>query len=116
MSTSDHEINRKVRAVLSRHWIDPSSTSFASRKGVVRLMGELRRVGSAFGASLEATTLTVLDTELRKLPGVRLVHFDLVNWRRDEEGVWVQLEQAPEPTLPVPGSAGSPTTTAGGSG
>ncbi len=37
MSSSDHEINRGVRSVLTRHWVDLSKTAFASRRGIVRV-------------------------------------------------------------------------------
>jgi hypothetical protein len=91
MATSDQEINRGVRGVLSRHWVDLTATNFASRQGVVRLMGELRRIGPRCEESLESTNIVALDAELRRLRGVRRVHLDLSNWRRDEEGAWVPV-------------------------
>jgi hypothetical protein len=93
MSTSDHEINRGVRGVLSRHWVDLSSTSFASRKGIVRLMGELRRIGPESSASLESTNIVAIDAELRRIRGVQRVHLELANWRKDEDGEWVAVER-----------------------
>lgn len=96
MSTNDHDINRGVRGVLSRHWVDLSSTSFASRKGIVRVAGELRRMGPYSSQSLESTSLTALDGELRRLRGVRRVHIDLPNWRRTEDGQWVRVDRRPE--------------------
>lgn len=106
MAANDHEINRGVRGVLSRHWVDLSSTNFASRQGVVRLMGELRRVGPQSDQALENTNLIALDTELRRLRGVRRVHFDLANWRRNEDGEWVRSERQVETTRRTPGAAG----------
>jgi len=90
---NDHEINRRIRAVLSRHWVDLASTNFASRKGIVRVTGDLKRVGPQAGRSLESTTLTVLDSEMRRLKGVQRVHFDLANWRRTEDGEWVRIDK-----------------------
>jgi hypothetical protein len=106
MATSDQEINRGVRGVLSRHWVDLTATNFASRQGVVRLIGELRRVGQRSEESLESTNIVALDAELRKLRGVRRVHLDLSNWRRDEEGQWIPVvrEKSSEDALP-PGEA-----------
>jgi hypothetical protein len=89
---NDHEINRRIRAVLSRHWVDLASTNFASRKGIVRVTGDLKRVGPQAGRSLESTTLTVLDSEMRRLKGVQRVHFDVANWRRTEDGEWVRID------------------------
>lgn len=111
MATSDQEINRGVRGILSRHWVDLTATNFASRQGVVRLMGELRRIGPRSEESLESTNIVALDAELRKLRGVRRVHMDLTNWRRDDEGQWVQVarEKPAEDAVP-PGEA----TEAGG--
>jgi hypothetical protein len=90
---NDHEINRRVRGVLSRHWVDLLSTSFVSRKGIVRVTGDLKRVGPQAGRALESTTLTVLDSEMRRLKGVQRVHFDLANWRRTEDGEWVRIDR-----------------------
>ena len=106
MATSDQEINRGVRGVLSRHWVDLTATNFASRQGVVRLIGELRRVGQRSEESLESTNIVALDAELRKLRGVRRVHLDLSNWRRDEEGQWIAVvrEKSSEDAVP-PGEA-----------
>jgi len=111
MATSDQEINRGVRGILSRHWVDLTATNFASRQGVVRLMGELRRIGQRSEESLESTNIVALDAELRKLRGVRRVHMDLTNWRRDEEGQWVQVaREKPAEDVEPPGEA----TEAGG--
>jgi|SoiMethySBSTD1v2_1073268.scaffolds.fasta_scaffold2083659_1 hypothetical protein len=90
---NDHEINRRIRAVLSRHWVDLASTNFASRKGIVRLTGDLKRVGPQAGRPLESTSLTILDSEIRRQKGVQRVHFDLANWRRTEDGEWVRVEK-----------------------
>ena len=90
---NDHEINRRIRAVLSRHWVDLASTNFASRKGIVRLTGDLKRVGPQAGRPLESTSLTILDSEMRRQKGVQRVHFELANWRRTEDGEWVRVEK-----------------------
>jgi hypothetical protein len=97
---NDHEINRKVRAVLSRHWVDLSSTAFASRKGIVRLTGDLKRVGPQAGRPMESMSMNVLDSELKRVGGVQRVHFDLANWRRTEEGEWVRVDREPPAPLP----------------
>jgi hypothetical protein len=91
MSQSDQEINRGVRSVLSRNWLDLSKTNFASRRGIVRLMGELRRLGAESSKPLEPHNLDALDSEIKRLRGVDRVHFDLRNWRRNSEGEWVQI-------------------------
>jgi len=104
MSVNDHEINRGVRGVLTRHWVDLSSTNFASRKGIVRLMGELRRIGPDASTALESTNIVAIDAELRRIRGVQRVHLDLANWRRNEDGDWEPIERLVD-TEPVEGGA-----------
>jgi len=94
MTASDPEINRGVRQVLTRHWYDLSKTNFASRRGIVRMIGELRKVGRGQDGQVESAQLETLDTELRRLKGVQRVHFDLDNWRRNDDGEWVPVEDA----------------------
>jgi hypothetical protein len=94
MASSDHEINRGVRSVLSRHWVDLTKTAFASRRGIVRLMGEMRRVGTDAQKPLDPTNLEVIDNELRRVTGVTRVHFDLSNWHKNSEGEWELSEEA----------------------
>jgi len=107
MASNDHEIHRGVRGVLTRHWVDLSSTSFVSCKGIVRLMGELKRMGSASNATLESTNIVAIDAELRRLRGVQRVHFDLANWRKSADGEWEPVERQVE--LPFAEDGASPS-------
>jgi len=101
MSSSDHEINRGVRSVLTRHWVDLSKTAFASRRGIVRVMGEMRRMGPESDKPLDPTNLEVIDSELRRVNGVARVHMDLINWRKNAGGDWEPVGQdRPEPEAP----------------
>jgi len=92
MENSDHDINRGVRSVLSRHWVDMTKTNFLSRRGILRMMGELRRLGADASAPIRPQVLDTLDQELKRVRGVRRVHYDLANWRRDEGGEWRPIE------------------------
>ena len=94
MTGSDPEINRGVRQVLTRHWYDLSKTNFASRRGIVRMIGELRKLGREQDGKLDPSQLESLDTELRHLEGVQRVHFDLDNWRRNDDGQWVPVDES----------------------
>jgi hypothetical protein len=96
MASSDPEINRNVRQVLTRNWYDLTKTNFASRRGIVRMMGELKKLGREGETRLEPTHLEALDGELRRVRGVQRIHFDLANWRRNEEGEWVPIERTRE--------------------
>jgi hypothetical protein len=93
MSVNDPEINQGVRQVLTRNWIDLSKTNFASRRGIVRMMGELKKIGREQESQLEPAHLDQLDGELKRLKGVQRVHFDLANWKRNEEGQWERVTE-----------------------
>ena len=92
LMANDPEINQGVRQVLTRNWFDLTKTNFASRRGIVRMMGELKKLGREKDSKLEAAHLEQLDRELNRLKGVERVHFDLANWQRDEEGGWIPVE------------------------
>ena len=88
MVVSDFRINSKVRAVLAKHWIDLQSIRFGSFRGVVRLMGELRRLGGGSSSARDEFQLDVLEGEIKRIRGVKRVYFDLVNWERSATGQW----------------------------
>jgi len=88
MKSTDQEINRGVRSVLSRHWVDLTKTNFLTRQGVLRMMGELRRIGAEASTPMKPRILETLDKELKRVHGVRRVQYDLSNWRRNEDGEW----------------------------
>ena len=84
MATSDFKINCKVRSVFARHWLDLQRVRFASFRGTVRVQGELVVLGGE--GRLEPTKIEVLETEIRRIGGVKRIVFDLANWRRAASG------------------------------
>ena len=92
MDSKDLDINQGVRQVLSRNWYDLTKTNFASRQGIVRMIGELQKLGREAELNQEPAQIENLKTELQRLKGVRQVHFDFANWRRNEDGEWVPVE------------------------
>ena len=105
--------------MLNRHWVDLTKTAFASRRGIVRLMGEVRRMGPGGQEPLAPTSLEAIDSELRRVTGVHRVHYDLANWRKRSDGAWERIDGTPrhtgssgqgadggEPDEPPPGLAG----------
>ena len=92
MVASDFRTNAKIRQVLTRHWIDTQELHFGCFRGTVRLTGRmlhinrepLRHGGTGF--------IETIESEIRRIPGVRAVFFDLSNWRRDKSGAWEQTE------------------------
>lgn len=85
---SDFRANSRIRSVLARHWVDLQKLRFGAFRGTVRLSGELCHLGSGRFGSSEAVKLESLEQDMRRIPGVRHVYFDLVNWQRDSSGKW----------------------------
>ncbi len=85
---TDSSIRQRVRAVLARAWILTSAVDVGCCRGVVRLRGELRHHGTHAAQELDGNRIELLEQELRRIRGVRRVHMDLENWRRDERGEW----------------------------
>lgn len=96
MSAQDLEINCQVRGIVSRYWLDPNRLSFQTRRGNVHVSGEVRVTGAEQGNEEIAGILRSLEDDVRRLPSVYEVEFELTNWRRDESGVWICAEQRAE--------------------
>ncbi len=94
MPVSDFRINSAVRSCLARHWIDTQQVSFGSFRGTVRISGKLCRLAGETRGELIPPDIDVLDTEIRRVEGVHVVHFDLCNWRKDSRGEWVAAVRA----------------------
>ncbi len=80
----DHAIAVQIRSILDRRWIDAQRLDFGSVNGVIYLRGELSR-HPRFPASrsIQATDLVFLkglERDLRAIPGVKDVSFELVGF------------------------------------
>lgn len=96
MSAQDLEINCQVRGIVSRYWLDPNRLSFQTRRGNVHVSGEVRVTGAEQESEQIAGILRSLEDDVRRLPSVYEVEFELTNWRRDESGGWVSTEERAE--------------------
>ena len=86
MSVSDLQLSSKVKAVLTRHWIDLRELRFAVYGGTVRLAGEARRLSASEKAAIDATAFDEIVQELRRLRDVKKVYFlDVKIERRDTQ-------------------------------
>ncbi len=94
VAISDFRVNSMVRSILCRHWIDLRALRFGSFRGTVRLVGELHLCESRDPNAFTSSTLDVLETEIRRLPGVSRVYFDFKNWRRSPSGDWQSTSKA----------------------
>ena len=79
MSQADLEINRDIRKVLVRHWIDLGKISFRSSNGRVWVRGSLQRIAGV----QEELTPTLVETifgDVKKVRGVVSFSAELDNW------------------------------------
>ncbi len=75
LSVSDHELNRRVRAVLNRHRIDLAHVEFDCHKGTISFRGRICFLDGAESPNDGPSILDVLVIELKRIPGVRQVYF-----------------------------------------
>ena len=89
---NDLDINRSIRRVMVKHWIDLGRVSVRSTQGRVLIRGALQRVP---GTPSELTTPLVeaMMAEMKRLPGVKRIQAHLDNWIQDG-GRWRLHERA----------------------
>jgi hypothetical protein len=88
MIIPDIRINSMVRSVLASHWVDLQHLNCGSYKGTVRLHGELRYLGHREALSTDGSKLEAIEGDIRRVQGVKRVHVDLLNWRKNHKGAW----------------------------
>jgi len=79
----------QVRKVLASHWIDARFLHFGIARGTVRLTGELRLLPGRPDERF-SSPVYLLEQEIRRLPDIRTVFFELTNWTKNVEGQWVE--------------------------
>ena len=97
MTVEDMAVNRQVRNVMARNWINMQRLDFASTHGTVYMRGRMSFLKSqkvADGkeerdrAGVSPSILNHIDKEIRKIPGVRAVSWQIDGWQRTGIG-WV---------------------------
>ena len=86
MSQADLDINRGVRSILVRHWIDLGRLSVRSTDGKVYVRGALVRIGG-ITEELSSAVVEAIFTDIKKVREVRQVYPSLENWTNDS-GSW----------------------------
>ena len=81
MEVSDSRIKSLVKAVFARHWIDLQKIEYRSIRGTVHVRGELRQLSGRTSSVRDSSLLEAIETELKRIPGVNQVYFDVVNRR-----------------------------------
>ncbi len=88
MSQADLDINRNVRKILVKHFIDLGCLSLRSSNGRVTIRGELMRI---FGVA-EKLSPPIVETifgDIKRISGVKHIDIELENWT-NEGGRWHQ--------------------------
>lgn len=90
---TDLEVNRNIRRIFVRHWIDLGRLSIRTYQGRLSIRGYLQRIG---GKDEELTTPIVeaMFAEIKRITSVQQVTAELENWTNDA-GRWIPLERAP---------------------
>ena len=86
MDRADLEINRDIRKVLVRHWIDLGQLSVRSTSGRVSIRGSLRRI-EGFNEELTGPIVDRMFADVRRLPAISRVAIELDNWT-NAGGLW----------------------------
>ncbi len=91
MSREDLSANRAVRSVLVRHWLNLGLLTIRTTAGRTTLRGELKRIEGVKNP-LSPSIVESLFAEIKRIPSVRHVHMDMVNWTQ-VGGRWQPREQ-----------------------
>jgi hypothetical protein len=87
---ADIEVNRRIRRVFIKHWIDLGRLSIRSMSGRVVVYGTLRRI-TGFKEDLTPPIVESIFYEAKKTPGVTRLDAHLENWTADG-GLWKKVE------------------------
>lgn len=91
MSQADLEINRDVRKVLVRHWIDLGKLSCRSGNGRLSVRGSLHRIAGV-REELTAAIVEIIFSDMKKIRGVVNITPELENWSM-AMGKWRPIEK-----------------------
>lgn len=89
MSQVDLDINRFVRSILVKHWIDLGRLSVRSTDGKLYIRGALRRI-SGVNEELTSPIVDAMFAEIKRIKNVRQIYPALENWTNDS-GSWTEL-------------------------
>lgn len=92
MSTgNDLDVNRSVRRILVKHWIDLGRVSVRTSKGKVTIYGKLRRVEGQ-QPPLTTPIVDAIFYDINRIRAVKAVKGRLENWICDG-GSWREFER-----------------------
>jgi hypothetical protein len=82
MKVSDIRINSLVKSVLTKHWVDVHKIKLDYFGGTIRLSGEICPIGTGARRRLDPYTVELIESEIRRVPGVKRVYLNFTNWHR----------------------------------
>jgi hypothetical protein len=82
----DLEINRSIRRVLVRHWIDLGRLSVRTFNARVNIRGALHRI-TGVEDELSPAVVDALFGEIERMKAIAQLRVDLENWTNDR-GMW----------------------------
>ena len=88
---TDLDINRGVRRILVKHWIDLGRISVRSQQGRVLLRGRLLRITGTKGA-LTTPIVEAMFADMKRIRGAKQVTAHFENWVK-EGGRWREFER-----------------------
>ena len=106
---NDTQVRAELRSVMTRHRMDLNKTSFVCARGIVRMMGELRRQQEHSAHPIHHTDVEALELDMSKVRGVVRIHMDLKEWQRDGSGQWsdrARPTRTPSIITPTPAEPG----------
>lgn len=86
---SDLQLNRSIRRILVRHWVDLGRLSIRSTNGMVLVYGRLQRIAGR--EALTPPTVEAIFYDIRRLKDTRRIKPHLENWS-NEGGLWRPVE------------------------
>jgi hypothetical protein len=91
MIHNDLDINRSVRKVMVKHWIDLGRIWVRCANGRVHIHGTLARI-TGVGEDLTPAIVSTMFDEIERLPGIKNIRVEIDNWIQSA-GAWKLVGQ-----------------------
>lgn len=98
MSQSDLDLNRDVRRILVKHWIDLGRLQIRSNSGRLYIRGALQRIQGVPQELTSSVVETIFD-DLRRIRQISHVYAEFTNWT-NKTGRWTLTEPPSQTSSP----------------
>lgn len=97
MTVEDIEVQREVRAVIARNWVNTQRINYGATHGTLYIQGRLMLLHEPPSKPNEerdrhgvsASFLVHLERELLKVPGLRAIRWNIDGWTRSGTAAWL---------------------------